>query len=147
MTPSHLYQLIYSSEATSSFNKSDLFHLVEQARDKNYRHQITGLLLFYNQFFLQILEGTQHHITTLFNVILQDKRHHNVLLLKQAPVLERQFPQWSMGIANFPGNIPSLSPEQFAEKNLQLNIEDHEYLQQLTVDFSKGALHKSVQFA
>ena len=47
--------------------------------------------------FMQILEGTEVEVGKIFNKIKQDKRHFNVITLKNFIATGRYFESWHMG--------------------------------------------------
>ena len=52
-----MIQLIYASYATREMSNEDLIDLLEKSRQRNSRQNITGLLLYAEKKFLQVLEG------------------------------------------------------------------------------------------
>lgn len=92
-----VYQIVYISTATQDFWPEDLFSLVETARRKNAERSVTGMLLFHEGQFLQLLEGPERETKSVFEFVGKDPRHKEVkvLLAEEAP--ERQFPDWTMG--------------------------------------------------
>lgn len=95
---SNIYQLIYISNATPSLSEQDLIDILNVSRKFNQEHTITGVLLYQNGYFIQVLEGELKVISDLFhNHICQDKRHTKVVSFYHSYVKERQFPNWTMG--------------------------------------------------
>lgn len=92
-----LWQLVYASAATRGFAASDLDAILKAARKHNADVEITGMLLFVDSSFLQVLEGTQVHIEDLFERIKADRRHTRTSLLLREPIEARSFSDWSMG--------------------------------------------------
>jgi hypothetical protein len=66
-------------------------------RRKNLVQNITGLLLYSDEVFIQIIEGEKDMIHHLFKLISQDPRHFNMVKLIEEPISKRAFPSWSMG--------------------------------------------------
>ena len=91
-----LFQLIYSSVATERMAKSKLFKILLAARSGNASLDVTGLLVFVNGIFLQILEGEREVLFTLMKKISSDPRHSNVKVLREMEVDQRRFPSWRM---------------------------------------------------
>ena len=89
-------QLLYVSNANRSFDQSDLDQILNAARANNGLHDVTGMLLFLDGAFMQVLEGPPEEVGTIYNKILQDDRHWGaqVLLDRDAP---RSFADWTMG--------------------------------------------------
>ncbi len=92
-----IFQLVYESTAAEPFYSAELLALLEKSRRNNERTGITGMLLYHNGRFLQLLEGLQDHVLERFAVIAADPRHKWVSLVMSGPNAERDFPDWKMG--------------------------------------------------
>jgi hypothetical protein len=90
-------RLIYSSRAVFDFTQDELVELLSISRTNNRQGEISGMLLYCGQSFLQMLEGQDDAVDTTFARIESDDRHSDVRLLMNAQVSERTFPDWSMG--------------------------------------------------
>ncbi|MEQ1637756.1 MAG: BLUF domain-containing protein [Methylococcales bacterium] len=91
------YCLIYTSVANQKMTDETLKALLTKSRLKNASLSITGMLLYLDPYFMQILEGTEATVTESFNIIKQDPRHHKVRLIYKKPIEARAFPNWTMG--------------------------------------------------
>jgi len=91
-----MHHLIYSSSATSRFTDSELQQLLTQARANNEQQNITGVLLYHDGQFMQLLEGEDSVLYNLYAIIEQDPRHTGVLKLADKAIESRSFPEWSM---------------------------------------------------
>ncbi len=91
-----MYELIYRSTAISTLSDNDISDILEVSQKNNLENDITGCLLFYQNIFIQILEGDEHKVKELFEKIKIDKRHTNVILIAEAQKKEPIFPNWSM---------------------------------------------------
>jgi len=47
--------------------------------------------------FMQLLEGRERDVRKIYDRILQDERHHHVMLLTDGYEKKRSFEDWSMG--------------------------------------------------
>ena len=92
-----LHHLVYVSSATSLFRLPDLVGLLEQARELNARDGISGLLLYRDGAFVQVLEGPREAIQATYQRIQSDARHTRVVTLLDEPLAEREFADWRMG--------------------------------------------------
>ncbi|WP_345949559.1 BLUF domain-containing protein [Mucilaginibacter sp. PAMB04274] len=100
-----LHCLVYASKAARLMENDDLLHLLQESRNWNETHGLTGLLLYVEGHFLannegrfmQVLEGTPDEINLIFDKIKTDERHHQVTVLNQQPIAKRHFKTWSMG--------------------------------------------------
>jgi Sensors of blue-light using FAD len=105
-------QVVYSSAAVLPFSDPELTDLLARARMNNERRGVTGMLLYHEGSFLQVLEGEASVLESLFTAISADKRHHRVVALLRREVEERHFGDWRMGFAsikNLPANLPGYS--------------------------------------
>ncbi|GAB3223246.1 BLUF domain-containing protein [Hymenobacter seoulensis] len=103
-----MHHLIYSSTATHPFTDNELQELLTYARLHNAQQNITGLLLYHNREFMQLLEGNEADIKALYDRISEDSRHTSVVKIADKHVEHRSFPDWSMAF------VP-LEAEQFAQ--------------------------------
>ena len=92
--PKDLVELSYLSEAVSDMSFLGLMRLLESARAFNQQNGITGILLYDNQQFGQIIEGERANIMKVWKRIQEDKRHHRIELLEIREISERSFPDW-----------------------------------------------------
>lgn len=92
--PKDLVELSYLSEAVSDMSFLGLMRLLESARAFNQKNGISGILLYDNQQFAQIIEGERASIMKVWKRIQEDKRHHRIELLEIREISERSFPDW-----------------------------------------------------
>ncbi len=95
-----MYQLLYVSEATHPMSKNDLLNLLQQSKLNNYKQHITGLMLYKDQRFMQILEGNKTDVENLYAKISQDPRHRELVVLLRKETDKPLFKDWSMGFVN-----------------------------------------------
>ncbi|MDP3609764.1 MAG: BLUF domain-containing protein [Methylophilus sp.] len=92
-----LFMLSYTSIASHLMSHQELIDLLSHARVNNNQRNITGLLLYMEGSFFQVLEGERDVVDALYIKIAQDKRHHHVMKLLEEPLIDRGFANWSMG--------------------------------------------------
>ncbi|MCC7247558.1 MAG: BLUF domain-containing protein [Lysobacter sp.] len=97
-----LWILLYRSDALYRMDAADMLKLLLDARAHNIEHDITGLLLYHEDRFMQALEGPREEVEALYRRIALDSRHRNVALEFSEPEEERLFPDWQMGFAEVP---------------------------------------------
>ncbi|MCA9190937.1 MAG: BLUF domain-containing protein [Planctomycetales bacterium] len=102
-----MIQLIYASAATIDFSITDLRQLLKTAREFNESAGITGMLIFHEGSFLQILEGEEHDVVTLYDKIKKDIRHNNIRVLLKSEIDERSFGDWKLGFYDASGAASS----------------------------------------
>lgn len=91
-----MIELIYTSVTPKPLNIISVREILETAKRNNLRNDITGHLFYDGHRFLQIIEGADETIYSLFNNIEADSRHQNVELLYEQEIDSRSFPDWQM---------------------------------------------------
>jgi len=108
-----LFHLIYVSTAVSPRTLEDNALVLAQARRRNKRDDITGMLLYKNGYYMQVLEGDEEKVMDVFAVIKKDIRHHSVDVLRTEYIQHRDFPDWTMGFTDVDGfdgeDVPGFS--------------------------------------
>ena len=94
-----LHELVYVSLAEHPMSEAELCELLTQARAYNQAHGITGLLVYRDREFMQLLEGEEAEVAALFQHIERDRRHLQVYRLWDGPIAERSCRDWVMGFA------------------------------------------------
>lgn len=92
-----IYQLTYKSRAKNNITLDDLNAILHDSNLTNLQSNITGCLVFYNDFFIQILEGRKEDVLFIYDKICVDHRHHSIELLWQNTTEKRFFEDWNMG--------------------------------------------------
>ena len=92
-----IYCLVFTSVATRKISDEDLKGLLAKSRQYNLALNITGMLLYLDPYFMQILEGDESIIDEKFKKISNDEMHHKVSLIYKQPIKERSFSKWTMG--------------------------------------------------
>ncbi len=103
-----LVRLIYASRAAQALDAEALARLMKVSRANNADAGITGVLVYSDGVFMQLLEGGRDSVCALYNKIARDSRHHDVVLLRYGEVEERRFAGWSMGQANLSRMNPGI---------------------------------------
>lgn len=92
-----LSQLLYISKPVAPLQASELADLLSQARQKNRDLRITGLLLYSEESFMQVIEGPNLNIQRLYTSITLDSRHTDVQEIYFRSIEERHFHDWKLG--------------------------------------------------
>jgi hypothetical protein len=95
-----MYSLVYVSSATTAFSDADLATLLEKSQRANALRDISGMLLYRDGNFMQLLEGEKHAVDALFKKIALDSRHAGAIMMLSGDVETRSFPDWSMAFRN-----------------------------------------------
>jgi hypothetical protein len=96
-----LFQTIYVSTALGKPSPQDLDGILDQSRRNNNVDDITGLLLYHDGNFFQILEGPKDKVEACYGHIERDPRHSGCLVLLTGDIEARSFASWDMGFIPF----------------------------------------------
>lgn len=110
-----LTTLIYRSHLNLSRPSTELRELVERARGRNVKLDITGVLLAKGNDVLQILEGSEESVVKLFHKIREDKRHSGVVELLRDYGPRRRFE--NVGMLLF--DLQTQSPKEVLQSVLR----------------------------
>ena len=91
-----LSQLVYVSKRSSQCSEKDIESILEASVENNKKANITGVLLYSKDKFLQCIEGEFKQISSLYEKIKKDKRHYDAVMIALNPTKERNFPSWQM---------------------------------------------------
>jgi len=69
-----LSRILYASTTTDQFKPKDIEDILSKARQENSKLNITGMLCFSSNYFLQCIEGSRANVNELYHKILNDKR-------------------------------------------------------------------------
>lgn len=100
--------LVYVSTAKKLMSDAELLDLLQTARIKNAKYNVTGMLLYSEGTFIQALEGEKEDLYAIYKAIELDFRHRNIILMITGSVEERIFPNWSMGFASVNADVLGL---------------------------------------
>lgn len=96
---SDLIHCIYASSASPQFHESEIPALLDAARARNASLDISGMLLYVEGSFFQILEGPEANVQATFDRIQSDPRHLRVTQIIREPIARRHFGEWTMGFS------------------------------------------------
>jgi hypothetical protein len=91
-----MISITYVSSAVFPFNETTLLDLVGQCQSNNQRLGITGILVYSDGNFMQVIEGADLVTHALYDRIEHDVRHRAVTAVAQQRIDVREFQGWSM---------------------------------------------------
>lgn len=113
-----LHEIVYVSVACNNPGAPELSALLTQSRRNNAATDITGMLVYHDGKFLQLIEGEEAAVSALYQTIVQDPRHQQVNKVWDAALKARSFADWSMAFA-CAQPLATLPAEGFALLNTQ----------------------------
>lgn len=142
-----VFQLGYASAATKPFEGDELVELLTKARSNNAALGVTGMLLYHEGSFLQILEGRREAVESLYAKITEDPRHVDPLLLFRHEEHPRSFGDWTMGFHELrsEGVKPPPGLNRFLQTGSSgLVAGDGERIFEVLLGFRDGRWHRTV---
>jgi len=116
-----MYYLIYLSAGVSWFNEEELTEILAKSNVNNSRENVTGLLLYSEGNFIQLLEGEEHDVKNSFYRISKDQRHKGITIIASGNIEQRNFPEWGMG-------FKSIHAEDLTELDGFLDLSKKDFL-------------------
>ena len=99
-----LAQLIYVSDRNETCTELDVGKILVSCKTNNAASGITGVLLYSDTKFIQMIEGEGDTVTELYNRIKKDSRHSNAMMISFGPIDARSFPSFHMGARKIQGS-------------------------------------------
>jgi Sensors of blue-light using FAD len=99
-----LSQLVYVSNRKPNCTEQEIEKILTSCKNNNPPLNITGVLLYSDTKFIQLVEGEYKVINGLYDKIKTDPRHEQVRLITMGPIREKAFPSWHMGARKMADN-------------------------------------------
>ena len=99
-----LSQLVYVSNRSSKCRQEELDMILDSCKRNNPSLNITGILLYSDSKFIQLVEGEAKTLMELYDKIKKDERHNNPMMISYGPIKEKSFPSWHMGTKDISRN-------------------------------------------
>jgi hypothetical protein len=137
-----IFQLVYISRAHENICYSDIDRILESARLHNRQNNLTGLLIFKDEHFLQIIEGEQSKVMETFGRIVKDRRGHHVRVLTESFGESRIFNRWPLAFhdADIDPNMNALMNDLFSLAQNK-GKEEKKIILQILENFRRGCCH------
>jgi Sensors of blue-light using FAD len=101
MNTENVFSIVYASRAGAEFTSRDVRHKLKFfAQSQNSKYGISGMLVYCEGIFVQLIEGTELAVTSLYERIRCDPRHSDVDLLARTVSANRVYGKWTMGFVD-----------------------------------------------
>lgn len=118
-----LHRLVYMSTAVGVLRADELDRIYLRAKSANSRAGITGLLLFYEGAFLQVLEGPSAGVMSLAERLRRDRRHSGMITLDSQPIEQRAFKEAMQFVAA--RNLTAGEKQAFSDLRQAVSVRSH----------------------
>lgn len=92
----NIHQLVYISQGVEDLSYTDIRDILDVSRKHNSKENITGILIYRDGYFLQVLEGEKQSVHDLVSKIRIDERNYGLRVLIEVDSDERLFEKWTM---------------------------------------------------
>lgn len=92
-----LKTICYLSTSEFYITEKDIDDIFQNASNYNSQNSITGLLLYNQRNFFQVIEGREKVIDGLFCKIQNDNRHKDIIVVEQSIIEQRFFGHYEGG--------------------------------------------------
>jgi hypothetical protein len=92
-----LKTICYISDSRINNSINDFNNLILTAKSNNAKNNITGILVYKNNNFLQVFEGNHQTVDAIFSKIQMDDRHRNIFKIIDTTIEERIFEEYNFG--------------------------------------------------
>lgn len=92
-----MIRLLYSSKSKSDITGQDIADILATSQKNNQLEDITGILVYGGNLFMQVLEGPELAVLKLYVKICEDERNSLNKIIYISYTDRRMFGDWSMG--------------------------------------------------
>lgn len=91
-----MYRVTYTSRASRIFTSATLAAINAVSRRNNSAFGVSGLLVYHDRLFFQVLEGEEAVLIRLMEKIAKDPRHLGLDIVAHGPIEQRAFTTWRL---------------------------------------------------
>ncbi len=113
--------IIYVSAAVKLLDEHELSSILSASRKNNQARNITGMLIYGEGTFIQVIEGEEDALNDLYKTIEKDRRHKHIIKLTEGVLNKRNFADWSMG-------FKSVKAEELTKLERYIDPKNHQFL-------------------
>jgi len=98
-----IFHLVYHSRATYDLQSEDLSKILSSSKRQNLKNEISGFLVYRDNYFLQLLEGTEANVYETLDRIKKDPRHASIQVIGEYLSEDRIVLDWNMALVDSKG--------------------------------------------
>ena len=92
-----LQRLLYVSLSAIPSDSPEIARIARVSQSRNCQCGVTGYLYYDDEIFVQVLEGLEQDVTSIYRSICADERHSQIRTLLVEETERRHFGGWAMG--------------------------------------------------
>jgi hypothetical protein len=121
-----MFYLLHVIFAIRLMDNDELLTLHQLSQKNNEKSEITGMLLYQEDNFMQMIEGNKAGVLELYDKVAMDKRHKDMYKIMSGQINKRNFNDWSMGFCNINETGHHSNYEAFIQENIRLRTFEHD---------------------
>ncbi len=132
------YAISYVSSVNSNLTEDDILKVLKYTKNWNNEHGITGILLYSDGNFFQVLEGEKELLKSLLSRIIKDERHTNVMVIFEKEVSETKFDDYQSDFISLDSRFQSKNIELYFSQIEKLNPKIQNSVRYILNNFAEG---------
>ena len=132
------YAISYVSSVSHTLSNDQIQEVLDYSRNWNIEHNITGILLYSEGNFFQVLEGDKDLLQSLFSRISMDERHRNLITLFRKEVSETKFNTYKSDFISLDSRFQGKSIALYFSQIEKLNPEIQSSVRYILNKFTEG---------
>lgn len=129
------FAISYVSTATPNLSDAEIQELMDFVKIHNNANQITGVLMYSDGNFFQVLEGEKNVIQELFAKIKKDPRHYDVIQIISNQIAERNFSEYHSSFTTIKDSTSHAELYKFLKNEEANNPENYKSISYLATKF------------
>ncbi|WP_109438734.1 MULTISPECIES: BLUF domain-containing protein [Aquimarina] len=131
------YIISYVSTVNPDISNSDISELMDYVSSHNNAINITGILIYSEGNFFQILEGKEELVKMMFERIKKDSRHYNIIKMLDKEIKKTSFTEYHSSFTVISNGSSQEELQLFLQKEKINNPEHYKSISYLTQKFMK----------
>ncbi len=132
------YAISYVSSVNTNLTENDIQEVLNYTRNWNNDNGITGILLYSDGNFFQVLEGEKGILKSLISRIVKDKRHHNVMIIFEKEVSQTAFEDYQSNFISLDSRFEAKNIEMYLSQIDKLNPKIQSSVRYILNNFAEG---------
>lgn len=132
------YAISYVSSVNPNLSEEEIQKVLSYSRNWNNENNITGILLYSDGNFFQVLEGDKELLESLFSRVRIDKRHQNVMVIFEKEVSLPKFESYQSDFISLDSRFQSKNIEMYLSEIDKLNPKIQSSVRYILNKFAEG---------
>lgn len=116
-----MYTITYVSSASPKLEEQDIYDLFDFVKQFNNANRITGILIYSEGNFFQVLEGEEKQVRELYDKIEKDSRHYDLIQLLSKKISHISFSYYASFFTIVSDKLNASELNKFLRQEKQYN--------------------------